>query len=909
MLLKKCLIIVSSLIFTLLGADIGFNEKLAQADLLRDAWLFDSSITAYHDLLRNFDENSFEGESKKDYSNKVYLSLGKAYFQNENYHKVIETLKGKVDNADSLLLMAMAYNELKEYKESVLLLQSSADLLKRSDGLYEMAFATFYLNELEEAEKYFKMLLSSEYEGFQFLSRIYLAKINLSTSNIVEANQHLNLLEEILPKSDVLQYELQFLKALTFFEMQDYKQATIAFEKAIPKRLIAEIPWLQEVLYRSGWSYLKQGDDPNTHDQTKLQLFIKAEDIFTKMDENERLYLSLGACYLNQAHILKDEKAYLKADKILSKQEFFLSDEGKTHALLLRAQATCLYRERDHFYRQLTIKKNQSGLFYAKSLYLKGLNDFEEGEELVSLAKIDEANEAFERAAISLNEASLLLRLKDLVLAGLALKYQAQSYAEQKTSESLFKAYSILESITEDEMILQEMAEADEIYYLQALVLLRLKEESQDGQRYNESIERALKTNLNLYPKGKFADLSFNLLAIFYFKDKKFDEATANFLQLLTNYPSSTIAADALFNAALSLENQTQDFEKVKALRKKLYTEYPNSKFADESYFLYFSYQDYIQGDRLAIKHLENFLEMFPKSPFALNAYYLLGMDYKRDRKTIDGKWIRKKNLVEAIDYFTSVETTFDELYKDGLLNSQLSYYLTIRYLAMLERGLANLKIGEESQKAKKEIYLEFAEHVFLQIIKDFKNPERTLVKFMENQEPYPHFQEESSYWLATTYRNAKNESGAKLILSEMLEKYQLSKITRGFFLSKVWYELGLISMNNQDFISSLSCFTHAEDAAKGKILNSEQKLNLWIQKSLCYQGLKQYDAAILILSKVINDDTISSLRVKAMFLRAEMYEQQGRRELGRKQLEATSKKGGEWALKAKAKLESDYGY
>ena len=45
------------------------------------------------------------------------------------------------------------------------------------------------------------------------------------------------------------------------------------------------------------------------------------------------------------------------------------------------------------------------------------------------------------------------------------------------------------------------------------------------------------------------------------------------------------------------------------------------------------------------------------------------------------------------------------------------------------------------------------------------------------------------------------------------------------------------------------------------------------------------------------------------MFLRAEMYEAQGRRELGRKQLEATSKKGGEWALKAKAKLESDYGY
>jgi hypothetical protein len=44
------------------------------------------------------------------------------------------------------------------------------------------------------------------------------------------------------------------------------------------------------------------------------------------------------------------------------------------------------------------------------------------------------------------------------------------------------------------------------------------------------------------------------------------------------------------------------------------------------------------------------------------------------------------------------------------------------------------------------------------------------------------------------------------------------------------------------------------------------------------------------------------------MFLRSEIYVLQGRHELARKQLEATSKKGGEWAIKAKEKLDKDYG-
>lgn len=908
--LRKYLYLLSYLSFSVLSADSSFDEKLKHADFLREASLYDSSITAYHDLIRNFEENCPEDESDKSaLLEKIHLSLAKVYFQNENYHKTIETLKSNCDSEDSRLLMAMAYNELKEYARAVDVLESFKKLIK-DQSLYEIAIAKFYLNDLKSAEKYFQILSNSEIDDLVYLSKIYLARIDLNALKIEKVSKDLSLVSQILPKDHVLQYELHFLQAQVFFEMQDYAQAAAHFEKAIPKRHASTIPWLQQVLYHLGWSYLKEGDHHRYTDADKLRFFQKAENVFKKMKEDERHYLSLGACYLNQAHVLKNEQAYKRADEILSKQEFFLSDEAKLKKMLLKAQAAPSYIERDNFYRQLTTKKNQTGLFFAKSLYLKGLNDFEKAEELQNLKKDEEASKTYERAAISFKEASELLKIKDQTLAGLSLKYRAQCFAEQKTKISLSKAISILDNLIEDDvMILNAMTDPDEIYYLKALCFLRLIENDLSEKKYNESIEESLKTNLTTYPKGKFADLSFNLLATFYYQNKDYEEATKKFLQLVNDYPKSSIAADALFKAALSLEIQNADPEKVKTLRKKVYTEYKASNYADESYFLYYSYQEYIQGDRVAIKHLESFAELFPKSPFVLNAYYLMGMDYKRDRKTLEGKWIRKKNLNEAIDYFQLVESFFDELYEKELLNDQLSYFLTIRYLAMLERGLANFKIAEEAQKGKKEIYLEYAESVFLKIIEDFKNPEKSLVKFMNTLEPYPHFQEESSYWLGVSYRQGKNDIAAIQVFREMLDKYQASKITRGYFLSRVWYELGLISMQNQDYNKSLSHFFQAEDAAKGKILNSEQKLDLWIQQSFCYLGLKQYDSAILILSKVINDDTISGLRLKAMFLRAEMYEAQGRKELARKQLEATSKKGGEWALKAKAKLESDYGY
>jgi hypothetical protein len=52
-------------------------------------------------------------------------------------------------------------------------------------------------------------------------------------------------------------------------------------------------------------------------------------------------------------------------------------------------------------------------------------------------------------------------------------------------------------------------------------------------------------------------------------------------------------------------------------------------------------------------------VDYFPDSPFLINANYLIGMDFKRDRKSPEGKWLRRQNLTAAIDSFQKAENIF----------------------------------------------------------------------------------------------------------------------------------------------------------------------------------------------------------------------------------------------------------
>ena len=92
------------------------------------------------------------------------------------------------------------------------------------------------------------------------------------------------------------------------------------------------------------------------------------------------------------------------------------------------------------------------------------------------------------------------------------------------------------------------------------------------------------------------------------------------------------------------------------------------------------------------------------------------------------------------------------------------------------------------------------------------------------------------------------------------------------------------------------------------KQTNQELALEVAIEKSLCLRDKKLFSQAKAPLAWVINDSTASSLRIKAMVLRAELYKQLKRPELAMRQLEAAKGKGGQWGQIAERKLKELYG-
>jgi TolA-binding protein len=743
-----------------------------------------------------------------------------------------------------------------------------------------------------------------------------MVRMSLAEGRPLEAHkvlsEQLPYIEKKLDTSDVLHYELAYIKGETAFQQHNFALATQFFEKSLPTRCPNKCTWYSETLYRLGWCFLKMGEDKAASLKQKTSSLKKAEDYFQsvlKVNPEERSYLALGQCYLTRGNHLDDDSGYSQAEALLSNRDLFNSREGQAHALLLRAEAAPSYTLRDNLYRQLTQDSNKESSFYGRSWYLRAWNAFEEGQHLFKQKEREKALVILEKASSSFAKAYELLKDKDPACAASAIKYQAIATGYKDTDEANKSALELLNAL----MLNSNLALLDdpgEIYYLCGFYCGRLANNaSAEKNTYRHLAEQSLWQAANLGPKDSFQDTALQHLGAFYYGGERYTEAETAYLQLVNSFPLSPLAGEALFWAA-KCADETGQPQLGKERRQRVYTEFPASPFAAEAFFSLYSPQDYLQGNRQAIKHLQLFIESYSDTPLLLQANYWLGLDNKRNRKTEEGKWIRKRNLTEAINAFYQVEQQFETFAdKEMIAPENLYYYLTMRYRALLERAKANLTIAEESQGAKQRIYLEYARDLFKELFDKFGSIDDPRTILLSKEENYPALIQEASLYLAQTLIQEENDLSAEKVLSQMIDRYNGAKITRGYFLSRGWSEWSNIAMRRNDYIMGLAHLKQAQDAAKGNILSTDQRLDLFIQESMCYRGLKQWDNAILVLSKAVNDDAISSLRLKAMYLRAEIYELQGRPELARKQLDSMANKGGPWALKAKEKLEKDYGY
>lgn len=812
----------------------------------------------------------------------------------------------------TLYFMSLAYRQLGDKQAALARLThctAGNDPQENDMIALEKGYHLFHLGDWTTARHAFSTILWKKNDPLPYaLAQLHIAKIDLIGGKYAEALQTLDLLSQLLPLSHPLNAERTYLTGWLLLAMHDSAQAAVCFEELLPKAEMFNAEWSQAI--RQGWiiSLLNQALTPQSTKDQIVPLLSKAEEALNQLIKHvptEASYVLLHDFYLIKAKTLNDPLAYVQAEQLLEKPDRLISDETLRQAKLKRAEAAPTYPERNRLYENLASDPGYPPSFCAQAAFLKGINAFNEGikdkEERNSIhvsAPLADAARAFHKTAD-------LTHSSDPRLSALALKYEALAYASQPDMHQAEEAWGILCKLLTDPALLSALDSPQEIDHLAGWVAMHL----------NDPVVRVkAKTFLRegqTGPSPEWSERCLKLEGLLSLQSEEWEAADACFSRLIGKYPASPSLGEIWFWRSYSAD-RLQNSTLKKEYLQQAYTQDPLNSYAPIAYFHIHAPRDYMQGSRKAIKHLQAMPLLFPSHPLLINAHYLIGLSQKKDHLSEEGQVVRRKDWTAAIEAFHLAESTFDSLYKKQRIPpNALAYYINIRARAQLERAQANFAIAKSSTGGKRQIYLEYAESVFSELIQNFKTKDSLVQRELAPESsPYPKVWAEAELKLAQLYRERDMPEKAEAVLNDALAHYERAKTTHSYGLMNVWVEKGKLALKQNDMKTALQSFMTAEKAAGDfASLSPHEKLDLWIIQSECCKSLNQLDPAMKLLSRVINDDVISPLRIKAMFLRAEIYEQQQRPELAIKQLEATARKGGEWAQKAQEKLEKTYGY
>jgi hypothetical protein len=665
-------------------------------------------------------------------------------------------------------------------------------------------------------------------------------------------------------------------------------QALTCFEQLLPYALASQTEGSLPILQGAIISCLRQALSTSSLDQAHL-LLSQADHLLSILllrAPTEQSHL-LGVDYLLiKAKRLNDSHAYAQAHEWIHQQDLFSSLDGQRLARLKQAEAAPSYQERDLLYQQLTSDLEEASPYYAKAWFLKGWNDFNEGLKFQKEQKLEAAQQHFKQATQAFAQATTKHPQTEAKEIALAMKYQALATVYQ--TDQAQKAWLILTHLLANSTLLAACESPQEIYCLAGWTALHLTDATLLRQA-----QVLLQQGATFTPATSWNLLCRKIEGLILLQLEEWSQAEALFAQLLQDNPA---CGEAWFWRAYIAEHH-QQFELKKTYLQHVYQQDPQSPYAPLAYFHFYPYRAYMQGQRKAIKHLQAMPLLFPSHPLLITAHYLRGLDHKKDHYSEEGQLLHRKDWIAAIEAFQLAESTFETLSATQAIPApDLPYFLQLYHRAQLERALANLAIGKRSTGGKRQIYLEYAEGVFKQLLLQLTHDEK--------------IRDEAEFRLAQTYKERGKGDEMEKMLEQSLTRHQHAHTTSSYWLMRVWNEKGQVAQRKAAYQEALTCFMEAEKASHHlKSLHPDEKLDIWIQQSACYKELHQLDDAMRLLSRVINDDVISATRIKAMFLRAEIYELKGRPELALKQLEATARKGGEWAQQAQAKLEKMYGY
>lgn len=345
--------------------------------------------------------------------------------------------------------------------------------------------------------------------------------------------------------------------------------------------------------------------------------------------------------------------------------------------------------------------------------------------------------------------------------------------------------------------------------------------------------------------------------------------------------------------------------EKARRVFEQIWQTDSSHPLAAEAYFHSWPLSSYGRGEEAAIEHLQKLSERFPATFFSLCSYYLLANHWRKKATAHPLRRGFKRSMQRACSYYRRLQIEAEARSSSLEARRQLAIHW-LRCRALLEETQAMREIARHPTQLKKPYWL----------AKGAKKIEE-LFTLMEGQQWAQEDNSDGSVWSYDLLAAARLE---ELAIESDLGQLQQARQDAEALLGSSWIsgspacarygvEAALLMSQLERRIGSVDCLLvwqqRGEQLLPATVAAESLQVWLWMEKAMMLEQLGSYDEAILALAKVINSDVASFCRIKAMMMRGEIYQKQGRWELASKQLKAVVARGGLWAPHAERVLKS----
>lgn len=854
-----------------------------------------------NDLLKNFDEahllidQLLEKEAAQSSPLKEYLFKKKLwlFFKQGNDFQVVNLAEKKPsEDVFTLLMLAAALRNLDRFEEADVVLEKllSKENPAEDQLLLEKGNLLLKTKQYAEADSYFEEVLKSskssaviENASIKRVITAHLAQDHEKTEAALHIFKSTQLTD---PLNRSLLFYLnakeQMLRGNTQLAINSFKQST---EQKVPAELLK--PLLAEYgNFLITIALEKSGNE-------SAELFRVANQTFSTLialgSEEEGLIGRGKNLLAKKMSSTGPEESDGQEQEIILSLLKIPSEKAARLALLLQAESEGDYKKKNERFLMLlasaekekkapiamlhglhllrwAITLNQEGFLEESKLRYK-----ESADALALFMEAYPASPLFTKAALSFVKATL------------------------GTKEGFSQAQKILSSLKDKDVPEQTLAKAYE-------ALLALETGDRNASALANAAIKSYETAFKKHPNNSFLKEARFILASSLYRLEEITRAKALLLEGDKEKDLALLLPEEL-NLLASIADKEGSYEERAAFLAYLAERHQDHPLAKEAAFRRYTLKEYLSGGKPEMKHLEQYVSTWKDSPRIPLAYYLIGLDYKQDRKSTEGRWIRKKSFTKAIEAFTQVSSSFHALQqKKQIPKDQLESLTLLSFNAELETGLCNFLIAKESKAAKKEVYLEYSREIFAHLVSQLQPEANYLHTISNGWSLYM----DAKLLLAEAEIELSSLDMGRRHLSDALEYLQRAGVKQGYYYAKAHYLTAGLCIQDSQYEEAMNHLLLAEQEDTG--FTTDEKLDGTIKKGLCLKSLGRLDDAMNVFSSVVNADAVSSLRVQAMLERAYIYKDQNRLDLYRKQLEALERMGGKWQAKAQQLLEEQYG-